>query len=344
MLQDGGWVELLGAEDDRVLARGHVMFRQVAEGGDADAGPLTERSQVVAGGGWTGRLDSLHLDDVAGLAEGRYRLRFERNGEELPVELTSWSEADEEASVRSVNGELPTVLLEVGGPLVTTTPDGGTRGEVDGTSNELIEAFLSEDCEVVAEAATRLSRVRAQLPLESLEAVERCLAEATDPPTRMALASASVLLAPQEDRFEVAHRLLHGGDGFVREAVFAALADLADSASVAAMEQFVSDPDRDLRWGAFHAVAHHEYEDPATRDAAIALLVHGLHDDDFAIRWTSSSGLIGIGSASTIPILEALVTEEPTTPFHEAARRVLSRIEVGARVDRAREGAGAPRR
>lgn len=111
MEQDAGWVVVLPEGASEARARGHVLVSRGVEN-EAAAGASEP-------GAWHGRLDSLRLyGDASELSPGRYRLRFERNGEEHLVDLDGWQPGEDgrgSATLRSADGELPTVLLELGG-------------------------------------------------------------------------------------------------------------------------------------------------------------------------------------------------------------------------------------
>ena len=77
--------------------------------------PIADHSGAVA---WRGMLDPLRPERGDYVPAGRYRMRFERNGQEMLVDLDRWealSGGRGFARVRSADDELPSVLLELGG-------------------------------------------------------------------------------------------------------------------------------------------------------------------------------------------------------------------------------------
>ena len=111
--RDAGWVVLLPfTGPDEPIARGHLMI-EVAPQLEMGSS-ITNRSQLdPVPGVWNGHIDSLHVASGGELASDRYRLRLENNGEVL--EVMAGSVERERVSIESLDGRLPSVLLELGG-------------------------------------------------------------------------------------------------------------------------------------------------------------------------------------------------------------------------------------
>ena len=115
---DAGWVEVLSENTAQTVARGRVLVEREAYSSAAAAmntqSPIAESERVA----WRGRLDPLRPAAAGAIRPGRYRVRFERNGQELMVNLEGWESMAAgrgSARLRSADGELPSVLLELGG-------------------------------------------------------------------------------------------------------------------------------------------------------------------------------------------------------------------------------------
>jgi HEAT repeat protein len=76
-------------------------------------------------------------------------------------------------------------------------------------------------------------------------------------------------------------------------------------------------PNERVRWEAAKALG--EIRDPLGAPA----LVQALEDEESAIRWLAATGLIAIGRASLIPLLEALETRSNSVWMREGAHHVL---------------------
>ena len=123
MDRDCGWAHLLPENGDDVLGRGRVILTQAtsegsdesAAGGLPDPGQLDPSAEV-----WEGRIDPLRVEGDGGLPRpGTYRIRFEANDQILAVEVLGSEELGEEgqgqAFIRSLDGVLPSVYVELGG-------------------------------------------------------------------------------------------------------------------------------------------------------------------------------------------------------------------------------------
>ena len=120
MERDCGWVELLPADRDDAIARGHLFVTLAAAPQPAPGVGLGARGQLdPVESRWRGRVASLRLVQAEALnAGGRYRLRFESNAQTVLVTVSDLDAGDENGgavSVVSADGELPAMLLEVGG-------------------------------------------------------------------------------------------------------------------------------------------------------------------------------------------------------------------------------------
>jgi HEAT repeat protein len=195
--------------------------------------------------------------------------------------------------------------------------------------------MADHDCDATAAAVRQLTAHGTATPGETLDELRACIEGEHDAAKRRAYVLAYVP-ALDDDRlaFE-AHRLLGHEDAHVREAAYDALTELG-ARILPALEAPSTDRDRDVRWFAYELASHIEGTD------AIPLLLRGLQDEDFSIRWVASNGLIEIGAASVRPLLEALVHERPSLSFHAAARRIFTRIDAAGSLDeQVRQLAGA---
>ncbi|MSQ42010.1 MAG: hypothetical protein EXR65_03115 [Dehalococcoidia bacterium] len=100
--RDAGLVELLSEDGVRTLSRGRLLVQRAAGG---------------TGERWQGTIASLHTAErVGALPIGRYRVRFERNGEVQLINLEEYREHEGAAlaRVRSEAG-MPLSLSSLGG-------------------------------------------------------------------------------------------------------------------------------------------------------------------------------------------------------------------------------------
>jgi hypothetical protein len=113
--RDGGWVELLREGESEPIGRGRIVFTELP----SDFALGMERTvKDKRMGDWRARLDPLTFNEgTAPASPGRYVVRFEQNGEELAIYLEEPQQQGDEAyaEVGSADGQLPTVLLELGG-------------------------------------------------------------------------------------------------------------------------------------------------------------------------------------------------------------------------------------
>ncbi|MEZ4502894.1 MAG: HEAT repeat domain-containing protein [Dehalococcoidia bacterium] len=186
--------------------------------------------------------------------------------------------------------------------------------------------MTTTDCETNAAAVRDLTERGDAVPTENLDALQRCIEEEGDSARQRGYVLAYVPALDADRLATEAHRLLAHKDADVREAAYDALSELGPRV-LPALEGPASDKDRDVRWFAYEIASHLE------GTAAIPMLLRGLHDGDFSIRWVASNGLISTGPESVRPLLEALVTERPSLSFHSAARRIFTRIDASSPLD-----------
>jgi HEAT repeat protein len=105
-------------------------------------------------------------------------------------------------------------------------------------------------------------------------------------------------------------------DGLTRIRARAALTGLG-SAATAALVLALLDSRVQVRWESAKTLA--EIADPA---AALAL-VRALGDEDFGVRWLAAEGLVKLGRAGLVPLLEQLARRLVSEPFREAAHHVI---------------------
>lgn len=87
--------------------------------------------------------------------------------------------------------------------------------------------------------------------------------------------------------------------------------------AVPALSKALRTGNHQVRWGAVKALA--EIADPETAP----VLIQVLEDDVFDIRWIASEGLIAMGIAGLVPLLEALADECDIASVRESARHVI---------------------
>ena len=116
---DAGWAALIAEHNGETVGRGRVLVDREAYSNAAAASntqtPIAEHTGMVA---WRGMLDPLRPERGDYVPAGRYRMRFERKGQEMLVDLDRWEALPGGrgfARVRSADDELPSVLLEIGG-------------------------------------------------------------------------------------------------------------------------------------------------------------------------------------------------------------------------------------
>ncbi len=194
------------------------------------------------------------------------------------------------------------------------------------TANEGFGGIPPDDIDALLERAGALIAAERRLPRSALQPLHDGIERGRSNHVRAAFSQSLVVLAQADDLPALSSDLLHHDRSQVREAAYDGLIERGVEA-LAALEALATDEGREVRWFAYQAAAR--LEDPA----AVPLLVRGLRDDDFSIRWTASNALIERGPLTVQPILEAVASERPSIPFHEAARRVLSRIEAAPPLD-----------
>jgi len=182
------------------------------------------------------------------------------------------------------------------------------------------------DCDATAATVRELTERGAATPAETLDALRTCIEGERDSAKQRAYVLAYVAALDASRLATETHRLLAHRDADVREAAYDALGELGPRV-LPALEAPSTDRDRDVRWFAFEIASHLEGSE------AIPVLLRGLRDEDFSIRWVASNGLIAIGAASVRPLLEALVTERPSLSFHSASRRIFTRIDASSGLD-----------
>jgi len=197
---------------------------------------------------------------------------------------------------------------------------------VPDSGNDGFAGVSTSDTDALLERAGTLIASGRRLPSSALQPLQEGIEHARNNDVRGAFAQAILVLAQPEELPGLSHDLLHHDRSQVREAAYDGLIERGVEA-LPALETLATEDDRETRWFAYQAAAR--LDDPA----ALPLLVRGLRDDDFSIRWTASSALIERGPLTVQSILEALASERPSIPFHEAARRVLSRIDAGPPLD-----------
>ena len=80
--------------------------------------------------------------------------------------------------------------------------------------------------------------------------------------------------------------------------------------------------DKNVKWEVMKALG--QIADPDT----IPLLLEGLCDDDFEIRWLAAEGLIEIGKESVKPILDELFEKPDAMFLRHGAHHVLHNLET----------------
>ena len=109
---------------------------------------------------------------------------------------------------------------------------------------------------------------------------------------------------------------LANDDGSVRKAARVALVRIGHPA-VGALVAALADPRRQVRWEA--AMTLEWIADP---DAAPAL-AGALRDRDFSVRWLAAKGVVALGPAGLVPLLQALVAHSDSYALRESAQHVL---------------------
>lgn len=187
---------------------------------------------------------------------------------------------------------------------------------------ELHTRLTSDDAAAAVAAAVELAGRGVQLGTDDLARLRARLDAEADPGRRLTLAHAYLDLLGASAGAAVAAEWMRGRDAELREGAFEALVDYG-SAALETLQDLAKDGDRDVRWHAFEAARLLRVP------AAVPVLLDGLGDEDFAIRWAASRGLAAVGPDALVPVLEALVRRPPTQQLHRSVRRVLSRIPGG---------------
>jgi HEAT repeat protein len=168
-----------------------------------------------------------------------------------------------------------------------------------------------------------IERARSGKPasVELLAEMARHVQEESDPGRRVALGHAYLILLGAENGAEVAQEWIAGSEPYLREAGFEAMVDFGKGA-LEEIRALAHHPRPEVRWYGIEAAR-------LLADLEVApLLVDAMGDDDFAIRWAASRGLVAIGDAALVPILEGLVRQPATLTHHRAALWALRRMHA----------------
>jgi hypothetical protein len=170
----------------------------------------------------------------------------------------------------------------------------------------------------VATAARALAAAGVHLSFDRLAPVRAALDAEHDPGRRSTLVRDYLQLLGTAESPGAMSDLIEHGDAYVREAAFEAAVELGAPA-VPALSRLAETSNRDTRWYAVEAICQIDGA------RAVPTLVECLEDEDFAIRWAASHGLIRAGVVAFEPVLHALIARPASLPFHQAARRVIER-------------------
>jgi hypothetical protein len=120
MDRDCGWVELLPLDGETASGRGRLLISDSPDQAGVQAAqvlqPSADSPNEPASSEWTGRIEALRADTEL-VPDQRYRLRFELNDEvrQVLLEAVDAAEGEGTAWVRSCDGQLPAVWVELGG-------------------------------------------------------------------------------------------------------------------------------------------------------------------------------------------------------------------------------------
>ena len=194
------------------------------------------------------------------------------------------------------------------------------------TIAELRRQLAEADCERAAELCRALVDAGASLDQQELGRVRRCIDEDRDGARKRVLTRCYLALLGADRAGDQAGELLHHDSSHVREATFEALVGYGERA-LPVLEELSRDEHRETRWYAYEAASRAESE------RAVPMLLAGLKDADFSIRWVASNGLILIGTPAVMQVMTALADDKATPDFHAAVRRVLSRVSAAPPLD-----------
>lgn len=180
-----------------------------------------------------------------------------------------------------------------------------------------------EDIDAIVTEAIQRAQSGRPATTEMLTQIATLVQRETDAGRRLALGHAYLVLMGAENGAEVAQEWVAGADPYLRDAGFEALTDFGASA-LHEIRALAADPRRDVRWCGVEAARL-----LGTPEVA-SLLVDALADDDFAIRWVASLGLVAIGDEALVPLLQGLVRHSPTLTYHRSALRALRRMRAPA--------------
>lgn len=110
--------------------------------------------------------------------------------------------------------------------------------------------------------------------------------------------------------------MLNSDDGLTRAHARKSLVKIG-TAAVPSLIQILTDPQDRLRWEAAKALS--QIGDPM----AAAALVKALDDDNSGVRWLAAEGLVILGRAGLVPLLEALRQHSDSIRLREGAHHVL---------------------
>lgn len=144
-----------------------------------------------------------------------------------------------------------------------------------------------------------------------------------DPRVRIALVRNLPLLVNNDTRSDVVayvSNLLFDGDRTVKLAAIESLGQLADDQSIGALALLVQDPDQEIQFAGFNALA-------ATRHAsAVPLIAKGLESADPAVRRASLQGLAAHGGSGVREHLEKVAGNDPDAEIKDLAQRLLAQV------------------
>lgn len=109
--------------------------------------------------------------------------------------------------------------------------------------------------------------------------------------------------------------ILGSKDGLARQRARHSLIAIGQPA-VSALIEALTDPNGHRRWEAAKTLG--QLRDPSAATA----LVRAMEDQDFGVRWLAAEGLIALGRAGLVPVLQALAKHSDSVWLREGAHHV----------------------
>lgn len=179
---------------------------------------------------------------------------------------------------------------------------------------------MDRDCARLLTEAQRALRDHVPMPSTRLVDLKRCI-DRERGAVRQPLVEAWLSALDPDAAVESAAGLVEHGGPFDWEAILDVAATLGPPLATR-LEPLARVSDVERRRAVYAILAE------AGGVGSLPLLAHGLADSDVSVRWLASQALPRFGLEAVEAVLETLVRETATIPFHRAAKRTLRAIPL----------------